>query len=105
MVDGVLSGHDRGTGRGGAWLGIGGGEDQALVSNGVNIWGWVTDRNATTIETDVHPAHVIQKEDNNVGFLAGFFQYLGQFSLSLFILFRMHHHRHHIVGDRGGCFA
>ena len=57
MVDGVLSGHDRGTGRGGAWLGIGGGKDQTLISDGVNIRSWVAYRDATAVA-----AHVAREE-------------------------------------------
>ena len=76
-MDRILAGQDCRAGRRAAGLGIGGGQDQPFGGDLVDIGGCAADRDATAIEAEVHPADVVEQEDEDVGLLAGLLLELG----------------------------
>jgi hypothetical protein len=69
-VQRILPGVDGGA----AWRAggrrISGGEDEGFVGQLIHYRGRITDGNAAAVESRIHPSHIVQQKDKDVGLLA-----------------------------------
>jgi hypothetical protein len=94
----VLPGMDRGAGGRAGGRRISRGEQQALTGEPVHHWRGVADRDPAAVEAGIHPAHVVEQKDHDIGLLAGLLGERGELCRRCLVLLGMLDHGVHIVG-------